>query len=129
MVIPLVAVVAVVALWWFTATRAVFSVALRDGRAEPIRGRIPGPLLADFARIAAAAPEVRGTVTALRQEHGSRLRFSGRIDAGTAQRMRNAFGLYPMSRLRQAPVIERPTLARLGLVAWLASWLSAPFDR
>jgi hypothetical protein len=36
--------------------------------------------------------------------------------------MRNIFALYPLSQLRHAPAIARPTLGQLAGVAWLA-WL------
>ncbi len=129
MLIPLVAVVAFVALWWFTASRTMFLVELHDGQLIVRNGRIPGSLRADFERIAAASPSCRGKVKACRQEDGARLVVSGNIAAGTTQRLRNAFGLYPQSRLRHASPIGRPTLARVGLVAWIAGLVSSALSR
>jgi hypothetical protein len=36
--------------------------------------------------------------------------------------MRNAFMLYPASKLRQAPMVAKPSLGQVLGVAWLA-WL------
>jgi hypothetical protein len=71
----------------------------------------------------ASQPEVsRGTIRASRGEYGARLTASGDIDEGRLQRLRNAFGLYPTSKLRSAPPIARPTLGQVLGIAWLA-WM------
>lgn len=101
--LPILAVAAVLALWWLTRTGELFCVSIRDGRALVVRGRVP----------------------TLETESGGRLVFSGDIDEGRRQRMRNVFALHPTSQLRQAPAIQQPTVGQLAGVAWLA-WL---FDR
>ena len=50
------------------------------------------------------------------------LSCSGDIDEGREQRMRNAFMLYPATKLRQAPAVKEPSLGQVLGVAWLA-WL------
>jgi len=47
---------------------------------------------------------------------------SGDIDEGRAQRLKNCFRLYPISMLRSAPIVGRPTLGQVLGIAWLA-WL------
>jgi Protein of unknown function (DUF3634) len=123
--IPLIAVVAVVALWWLTRTRELFHVSIRDGKVLVVHGRLPGAMLHEIAVSMARPPVKRGTIRALKTETGGRLTFGGDIDEGRRQRMRNVFALYPSSQLRHAPAIERPTLGQLAGIAWLA-WL---FDR
>ena len=87
-----------------------------------VRGRVPGAMLHEIAE-AMSRPRVRrGCIKAYKTETGSRLSFSGDIDEGRQQRMRNVFALYPASQLRHAPAIEQPTLGQLAGVAWLA-WL------
>lgn len=120
MVLAAVAVLAVVALWWCTRTRELFVVSVRGGRVLVVHGRVPGTLLSQFRDILAKTP--RGTVRVVRTESGARLAVSGAIDDGTAQRLRNVLGIYPLSKLRAAPVIQRPTAGQLLGIAWLA-WL------
>lgn len=120
--VGLLAVLAVVALWWLTRTRELFHVSVRDGRVLVVRGRVPGSMLHEIAE-AMRRPRVRrGSIRALRTESGARLVFRGDIDEGRQQRMRNVFALYPAAQLRHAPAIERPTLGQLAGIAWLA-WL------
>jgi hypothetical protein len=108
----------------FFAWRAaeIFCVSVRNGRALVVRGRVPPPLLRAIREIVGAQPAVeRATIRAVRGEHGARLTGSG-LDDGRLQRLRNAFGLYPVSKLRAAAPIARPTLGQLLGIAWLA-WL------
>jgi hypothetical protein len=117
-------VAAAVAIVYF-AWRAgeIFCVSVRNGRALVLRGRVPPPLLRAIREIIASQPEVsRGTIRASRGEYGARLTASGDIDEGRLQRLRNAFGLYPTSKLRSAPPIARPTLGQVLGIAWLA-WM------
>src|SRR5215831_5244879 len=103
----------------------IFCVSVRNGRALVIRGRVPPPLLRAIREIIASRPEVaRATIRAVRGQHGARLTGRG-VDEGRLQRLRNAFGLYPTSKLRAAPPIARPTLGQVLGIAWLA-WM---FDR
>jgi len=118
-------IVAVVAAVVFFAWRSleIFCVSVRNGRALVIRGRVPPALLRAIREIVASKPELsHGTILALRGEHGARLTARGAIDEGRLQRLRNAFGLFPTSKLRAAPPIARPTLGQLLGIAWLA-WM------
>src|SRR2546423_12631014 len=123
--LPYLAVGFVVALWWFTRTRTLFHVSVRDGKVLLVSGRVPGAMLHEIAD-AMRRPKVRrASIRALKTETGGRLAFRGDIDEGRRQRMRNVFALYPASQLRNAPAIERPTLGQLAGIAWLA-WLLDP---
>jgi len=118
-------VLAIVAVVIFFAWRAaeIFCVSVRNGRALVIRGRVPPALLRAIREIVGSPPEVaHGTIRAVRGEHGARLTASGAIDEGRLQRLRNAFGLFPTSKLRAASPVARPTLGQLLGIAWLA-WL------
>jgi hypothetical protein len=118
----LVAVVVVVVYVVWRASE-IFCVSVRDGRALVIRGRVPPPLIRAIREIVASRPAVtRGTIRAMRGEHGARLTAGGDIDEGRLQRLRNAFGLYPVSKLRAAPPIARPTLGQVLGIGWLA-WM------
>src|SRR5579859_2135991 len=120
--LPTLAVIAVIAVWWLTRMRELFMVSVRNGKVLVVRGRVPGAMLHEIAD-AVSRPRVRrATIKAYKTETGSRLRFSGDLDEGRQQRMRNVFALYPASQLRHAPAIERPTLGQLAGIAWLA-WL------
>ena len=123
--VPTWLVVAVVVVVVYLVWRAseIFCVSVRDGRALVIRGRVPPPLMRAIREIIASQPEVtRATIRAVRGEYGARLTAGGDIDEGRLQRLRNAFGLYPVSKLRAAPPIARPTLGQLLGIAWLA-WM------
>jgi len=123
MVLALLAVVAVVAVWWFTRVGELFYVSVRDGKCLVVRGRVPVSMLQEFAE---AVKDVRrGAIRARKTETGGELYCTGDIDEGREQRMRNTFMLYPASKLRHAPAIARPTVGQLSGIAWLA-WL---FDR
>ena len=122
MLLPLLAVLAVIGLWWFTRMGELFYVSVRDGKCLVVRGRVPVSMLQEF-REAVKKPAVkRGAIRAWRTESGGQLRCSGHIDEGREQRMRNTFMLYPMAKLRQAPAIAKPTLGQLSGIAWIA-WL------
>jgi hypothetical protein len=120
--LPLVAVGIVVGLWWFTRSSELFCVSVRAGKVLVVRGRVPGSLLADI-QSAVRRPQVgRATIRAIKGEHGAYLSFSGQLDEGREQRLRNIFALYPASQLRSAPLIKQPSLGQLLGIAWLA-WL------
>lgn len=122
MLLPVLAVVAVIALWWFTRFGELFYVSVRNGKCLVVRGRLPTSMLQEF-REAVKNPTVkRGSIRAWKTESGGVLRCSGGIDEGREQRMRNTFFLYPMAKMRQAPAIAKPTLGQLTGIAWLA-WL------
>jgi hypothetical protein len=108
---------------WASRQRELFCVSVRQGRVLLVRGRIPGGLLSDFADALGAAPAVaRATIRAYRDEGGARLEVAGSIDGGRAQRLRNIFALYPMSRLSAAPVASQRTIGQIVGIVWLA-WL------
>src|SRR5690349_13512186 len=98
--LPLLAIVAVVAVWWVTRARALFRISVKRGRVATARGRIPSGLLSDIAELVSRPAVKRATIVAVIGEHGATIRSSG-IDEGRAQRLRNIFALYPVSRLRR----------------------------
>ena len=124
MLLPVLVVVAVVAVWWMTRINELFYVSVRDGKALIVRGRVPVSMLQEFKEAVAhpSAKVRRGSIRAFKTESGGQLRCSGDIDEGREQRMRNTFMLYPASQLRHAPAIKQPTLGQLFGVAWLA-WM------
>ena|SRR3954462_13772807 len=122
MVIVIFAVAIAAAVWWAGRATELFYVSVRDGKVLVVRGRVPVSLLQDF-RAAVSDPVVRrGAIKAWRAGDGGQLACSGDIDEGREQRMRNAFMLYPASKLRQAPAVKEPTLGQVLGVVWLA-WL------
>ena len=124
MSLAIVAVAILFGLWWLTRTRELFLISIRNGKALLVRGRVPPGLLGEMKVVLAKPPVARGSVKAVKTERGGRLIFSG-IDEGRQQRLRNMFALTTAAQLRNAPIIERPTLGQVMGVAWLA-WL---FDR
>jgi hypothetical protein len=124
----LILVVAALVLFFALRAMEIFCVSVRDGRALVIRGRVPPALLRAIREIVAAQPAVaRATIRAVRGEDGARLTASV-IDDGRLQRLRNAFGLYPTSKLRAAAPVAQPTLGQLLGIAWLAWWLDRGCD-
>lgn len=122
MLLAVLAVAAFLGLWWFTRSQQLFAASMRDGRVLLVRGRAPGGFLRDLGEIAQRNRKLRGTITGHRTERAGRLTFSGNLDEGAKQRMRNSFALYPAAQLLSAPKIARPSLGQLLGVAWLA-WL------
>jgi len=122
--LPVLAIAFVLGLWWFTRTREIFVVSVRDGRVLLVRGRAPAGLLADIGAIVAKPPVRRATIKAVAGEHNARLVVSG-LDEGRTQRLRNVFGVRPVARLRAVPAIARPSVGQLLGIAWLA-WLFEP---
>ncbi|MDB4961553.1 MAG: hypothetical protein JWP01_1552 [Myxococcales bacterium] len=111
--------------WFHEKKWEVFYLSIRNGRVLVVRGRVPTSLLHDFAEIV-RDPVVRsGWIRVFRGEHGAELLCGGDIDEGPEQRMRNAMMLYPLSKLRHALPVARPTLGQMLGIAWLA-WM---FDR
>jgi hypothetical protein len=117
-----VAVLAVVGLWFFTRFATMFRISVRNGHVLVLSGGVPARLLQDIRVIVKQAGVERGTITATKGERGARLSCSGGIDERTEQRLRNVFALCTIAQLRHAPAIARPTLGQLLGVAWLA-WL------
>jgi hypothetical protein len=122
MMIVVVLVALVIGVWWLTRANELFYVSVRDGKVLVVRGRVPVSLLQDFAEAVKEPVVRRGGIKAWKTEDGGQLACSGDIDAGREQRMRNAFMLYPASKLRQAPPVARPSLGQVLGLAWLA-WL------
>lgn len=87
----------VVVLWAATRHNEIFRVTIRGGRATVVRGRVPPSFLSDLREIAKHVRE--GTVHAVKSGGEPRLVVSSSIDERTAQRLRNAFALYPGKRL------------------------------
>jgi hypothetical protein len=122
MILALLAVGALVAYFVITRSRELFVLSVRDGQVLPMRGRVPPGFLADVRSIVARPPVRGATIRAVKGEHHARLKVSGDVDEGRAQRLRNAFGLRPMAQLRAAPIVGKPTLGQVLGIAWLA-WL------
>lgn len=109
-------------LWLIARQRELFCLSVRGGRVLVVRGRIPPGLLRDVRDVISAAGVPRATIRGVRTENGARLVASGAVSDHVAQRLRNVFGLHPVSRLVAAPPIARPTLGQVLGIAWLA-WL------
>jgi hypothetical protein len=123
--LPLLAVAAVVGIWWFTRTGLLFHVSVRNGKPLLVSGRVPGAMLYEISQTVSRPRIRRCSIRAYKTDTGGQLRFGGDIDEGRQQRLRNIFALYPASQLRQAPAIKQPTLGQLTGIAWLA-WLLDP---
>jgi hypothetical protein len=122
MMIVVVLAAVVVGVWWLTRANELFYVSVRDGKVLVVRGRLPVGLLQAFAETVQEPAVRRGGIKAWKTESGGQLACSGDIDEGREQRMRNAFMLYPASKLRHAPAIQKPSLGQVLGFAWLA-WL------
>ena len=127
--VAIAAVALVLGLWWLSRASEMFCVSVRNGRVLVVRGRVPPGLLGDIKDIVAKPAVSRATIRAVKHEEAARLLVSGNIDDGRAQRLKNCFRLYPIARLRSAPLIERPTLGQLLGIAWLAWFLDGTLRR
>ncbi|APR85686.1 Hypothetical protein A7982_11035 [Minicystis rosea] len=107
---------------WTWHANELFCVSVRDGRVLVVRGRIPAGLLSDIRDVVSRPAISRATIRAMKDAGGARLSVSGDVDAGRTQRLRNVFGLYPMSKLRSAPPVAKPTFGQMLGIAWIA-WL------
>lgn len=97
----------------------LFLLSVRNGRVIVVRGRVPPGFLRDVRMIVRGVPSAK--IRGVKSEAHARITGSG-LDERALQRLRNAFGNYPASRLRAAPPIARPTLGQVLGIAWLA-WL------
>jgi len=97
MLIPVLAVVIVVAVWWLTRMSELFYISVRDGKTLVVRGRVPVSMLQEFKEAVATPRVKRGSIRAFRTESGGQLVCTGDIGDGREQRMRNTFMLYPAS--------------------------------
>ncbi len=111
-----------VALLWVFRHDELFKLSVRDGRVLVVGGRAPARFVGDVRDIVERARVSRATIRAVKTERGGRLILSGDLDEGTAQRLRNVFGLTTAAQLANAPAIKNPTLGQVLGVAWLA-WL------
>lgn len=116
-------------LWWFSLHEDLFCLSIRGGRLLIVRGRVPPRFVADVRDILGRARADRVTIRARPTDSGGRLEFTGDLDEGTQQRLRNVFGLIPAVQLRSAPSIQRPTLGQRAGVEWLAWWFALPERR
>lgn len=121
--LPLLIVLALVAYLWTARARELFCLSVRDGQVLVVRGRIPAALLSDVREVVSKPVVRRAMIRAVKEEHGARLCVSGGMDEGREQRLRNIFQLYPLSNLRAASAVARPSLGQVLGIAWLAWWL------
>jgi len=84
--------------WLWLRAQELFRIEIRGGKQTVKRGYVPAALLNDFG--AAVRGVEHGEIRAHKSEGSARLSFSGDVDSGAAQRLRNIFGLYPVARLR-----------------------------
>ena len=100
----------------------LFRLSVREGHVLLVRGRIPAGLLGEIRDVVKSPRVRRATLRAERDAGGARLTIAGEVAEGQAQRLRNVFGLYPVSKLHSAPGISQPTLGQWLGIAWLAWW-------
>lgn len=74
----------------------LFFLSVQNRRVHVVRGRVHGPLLQAFGDIARDARIDRASLRAIWTPTGPRLVVRG-VDEPTAQRLRNVFGVYPLS--------------------------------
>jgi hypothetical protein len=84
-------------LWASTRHNEIFRITVKKGRATVVRGRVPPSFLGDLREIVKHVEN--GTVHAVKQGGEGRLVLSSTIDDRTAQRLRNAYAVYPGKRL------------------------------
>jgi hypothetical protein len=84
-------------LWAATRHNEIFRVAIKKGRVSVLRGRVPPSFLGDLREIVKHVED--GTIRAVKQSGEGRLVLSSSIDERTAQRLRNAYAIYPGKRL------------------------------
>jgi hypothetical protein len=106
----------------FFLTRAgeLFCLSVKDGRVLVVRGRAPAGFVTETKDVVRGVKSA--TIRGIKGEARARLSFSGDLGEAREQRLRNLFALYPASKLRQAPLIAKPTLGQVLGIAWLA-WL------
>lgn len=112
---------------WLSRQSTMFVLSVRDGRVLVVRGGVPTGFLSEARDVIGRARIRSGTIRAQKTENACRLTFSGAIDEGTQQRLRNVFGRFPAAQLRHAPRIKNPTLGQILGVAWLAWMLDRSF--
>ena len=83
-------------LWAATRQNEVFRIAIRGGRATVLRGKVPPSFLSDLRDVVRHVDD--GSVHAVKRDGEACLVVSASIDERTAQRLRNAFALYPTAK-------------------------------
>jgi hypothetical protein len=84
-------------LWAATRHNEIFRIVIKKGRATVLRGRVAPSFLSDLREIVRHVED--GTIHAVKQGGEGRLVVSSSIDERTAQRLRNAYAIYPRKRL------------------------------
>ena len=84
-------------LWAATRHNEIFRVTVTRGRVTVVRGRVPPSFLGDLREIVRHVD--KATIHAVKQGGEGRLVLSSSIDERTAQRLRNAYAIYPGKRL------------------------------
>jgi hypothetical protein len=97
----------------------LFLLSVRNGQVIVVRGRVPPGFLRDVRMIVRGLP--KATIRGIKSDGHARITGSG-LDERVMQRLRNAFGHHPASRLRAAPPIARPNFGQVLGIVWLA-WL------
>lgn len=88
--------------WAIARDREIFRITVQRGRTVRVKGRIPPSLLNDLQAILANT-ECSGMIIALPEGDRVRLSLEGSFGPPVDQRLRNAAGLYPKARLKNAP--------------------------
>lgn len=86
----------VLALWVATRQNEVFRIAIRAGKATVLRGKVPPSFLGDLRDVVRHVDA--GSVHAVKRDGEACLVVSASIDERTAQRLRNAFAVYPTAK-------------------------------
>ncbi len=84
------------ALWFATRDNEIFRVSIKKGRVTVVRGKVPPSFMSDLREIVRHVDD--GIVRAVKQGGQGRIVVSSSIDEATAQRLRNAFALYPAAK-------------------------------
>jgi len=84
-------------LWAATRDNEIFRLTITGGRVTVVRGRIAPSFLSDLRGIVRHVDS--GTIHSVKDGGEGRLVFSSSIDERTAQRLRNAYAIYPGKRL------------------------------
>lgn len=124
MPLQLIALVGLVILGLFLIGRfnEQFCLSVRNGRVLIVRGRVPASFLADVRDVVKNPPVHNATIRGVREATRTRLHCSG-LDERRAQRLTNAFSIYPQSKIRAAHPVTEPTLGQVLGIAWLAWFL------
>ena len=84
-------------LWAATRHNEIFRLTITRGRVTVVRGRVPPTFLSDLRETVKHVDSA--TIHSVKEGGEGRLVFSSSIDERTAQRLRNAYAIYPGKRL------------------------------